>query len=74
MNGKDIIYIYIYRIYFIKIKILIFINILFVRCLPLVYLLLIKNINNAFWSTVLFIYILKISIFLQFTISEKLGI
>lgn len=73
MNGKDIIYIY--RIYFIKIKILIFINILFVRCLPLVYLLLIKNINNAlFWSTVLFIYILKISIFLQFTISEKSGI
>lgn len=73
MNGKDIIYIY--RIYFIKIKILIFINILFVRCLPFVYLLLIKNINNAlFWSTVLFIYILKISIFLQFTISEKSGI
>lgn len=73
MNGKDIIYIY--RIYFIKIKILIFINILFVRCLPLVYLLFIKNINNAlFWSTVLFIYILKISIFLQFTISEKSGI
>lgn len=73
MNGKDIIYIY--RIYFIKIKILIFINILFVRCLPLVYLLLIKNINNAlFWSIVLFIYILKISIFLQFTISEKSGI
>lgn len=73
MNGKDIIYIY--RIYFIKIKILILINILFVRCLPLVYLLLIKNINNAlFWSIVLFIYILKISIFLQFTISEKSGI